>query len=88
MRKAVHSIHSNIAEGDGRLSRGEWIQFLGQARGSVIELESDVIAAFDLHYCDKAQTEEVGLKIRRVAQLVNGTLRSATGRRFEKKKFG
>ena len=40
MRKAAHSVHSNIAEGRGRLSNGEWQQFLGQSRGSLMELES------------------------------------------------
>ena len=88
MRKAVHSIHSNIAEGDGRLSKGEWIQFLGQARGSIMELESDVIVAFDLGYCERAATHEIGLKIQQVAQLVNGTLRSATRKNFKTKKYG
>ncbi len=88
MRRAVHSIHSNIAEGDGRLSAGEWIHFLGQARGSLMELESDVISAFDLRYCDKEQTEQIGLKIRQVAQLVNGTLRSAMRKTFKTKKYG
>jgi four helix bundle protein len=88
MRRSVHSIHSNIAEGDGRLSQGEWIHFLGQARGSLMELESDVICAFDLGYCDRQQTHEIGLKLRRVAQLVNGTLRSAMRKKFTTKKFG
>ena len=88
MRRAVHSIHSNIAEGDGRLSTGEWIHFLGQARGSIMELESDVIVAFDLGYCERAATQEIGLRIRQVAQLINGTLRSAMRGKFNTKKFG
>ena len=88
MRKAVHSVHSNIAEGDGRLSQGEWIQFLGHARGSLMELESDVIAAFDLAYCDKESASRIGLQIRRAAQLVNGLLRSTMRKHFDAKKFG
>jgi four helix bundle protein len=88
MRKAVHSVHSNIAEGDGRLSQGEWIQFLGHARGSLMELESDVIAAFDLAYCDKESAAQIGLRIRRTSQLLNGLLRSAMRKHFDAKKFG
>jgi len=38
MRRAAVSIASNIAEGQGRLSTGEFKQFLGMARGSSFEL--------------------------------------------------
>ncbi len=38
------------AEGQGRLSRREFRQFLGQARGSLIELETQVVIAGNLGY--------------------------------------
>ena len=63
MRKAVHSVHSNIAEGSGRLSNGEWQQFLGYARGSLLELESQLIAAFDRKYCTPGEAADVGKRI-------------------------
>jgi four helix bundle protein len=87
MRKAVHSVHSNIAEGTGRLSNGEWQQFLGQARGSLMEVESDVIAAFDLKYCSDAEVAAVGKQIQKAAQLVNGLLRKSMHPTFKNKKY-
>ena len=86
MRKAVHSVHSNIAEGRGRLSNGEWQQFLGHARGSLMELESDVIAAFDLEYANAERAGQLARQIQKAAQVLNGLLRSTRGR-FKVKKY-
>ena len=48
LRRAAVSIPSNVAEGQGRLTRGEFRQFLGHARGSLLELETQMAIAFDL----------------------------------------
>ena len=86
MRKAVHSVHSNIAEGNGRLSNGEWQQFLGHSRGSLYELESDVISSLDLKYCTQEQHDEARTRIQRTIKLVNGCLRKSM-EGFETKKY-
>ena len=45
MRRASVSIASNIAEGYGRSTRGEYVQFPGHARGSCSELETQIVIA-------------------------------------------
>jgi four helix bundle protein len=86
MRRAALAVPSDLAEGHGRLSNGEWQQFLGQARGSLMELESDAIVAFDLGYASREVLIPVMKLIRECLQLVNGLLRAST-KGFEGKKF-
>ncbi len=76
IRRAAVSIPSNIAEGQGRLSRGEFKQFLGHARGSVFELESQVLIARNLNYL---APEDAGFLLGRIDELgrvLNGLLKS------------
>jgi four helix bundle protein len=50
MRRASVSIASNIAEGYGRSTKGEYVQFLGHARGSSSELETQIVIAKNLGF--------------------------------------
>ena len=50
LKRSTGSVASNIAEGQGRLSKGEFRQFLGQARGSQIEMETQLVLAGNLGF--------------------------------------
>src|SRR5580698_9727286 len=70
MRRAAVSIGSNIAEGTGRLSTGEYRQFLGIARGSNFEVQTQfevarALGLGDSDLIDKAESlsHEVGKMI-------------------------
>ena len=57
MRRAAVSIHSNIAEGSGRNSNLDFSRFLHYSIGSINELESQLIYAFEVNYLDKTLFE-------------------------------
>ena len=86
IRRVSTNVPLNIAEGNGRLTVGEWQQFLGYARGSLLELESALIIAFDLGYVTADQLRPVGESIRSVIRLVNGLLKAST-KGFPAKKY-
>src|SRR5438874_763139 len=47
LRRASISIPSNTAEGQGRLTRGQFRQLLGNAQGSLREVETQLIIAYN-----------------------------------------
>ena len=59
LRRAAVSIPSNIAGGQGRFFKGEFKQFLGHARGSLLELETQILIAQQLGYLPAEQVRNL-----------------------------
>ncbi len=57
LRRAAVSAPSNLAEGHGRNSKNEFRQFIGQARGSLSEVEIQLEIARNLGYLERASAD-------------------------------
>ena len=68
LRRASVSIASNIAEGYGRSTKGEYLQFLGHARGSKCEVQTQLVIA------------EVGALVRNMKRQLAESLADEVGR--------
>lgn len=81
LRRAAISVPSNIAEGQGRTSTGEFKLFLGHARGSLLELETQLQIAQNLEYLS---IEDFTLLLRQsseVGKILNGLIMSLSANR-------
>lgn len=63
MTRAAVSISTNIAEGSGRNSKKEFIQFLSIANGSVCELETQLLISNKLNYCPNEVYQKISLEL-------------------------
>jgi four helix bundle protein len=59
MRRAAVSIPSNIAEGQAHYSKREFLHFLRHARGSLAELETQVLIAQRRKYLNQGQADDL-----------------------------
>ena len=74
MRRAVISITSNIAEGFGRQSYREKVQFYYLAQGSLIELKNQILAAYDIGYLSKVDFDTLVQQANVAHQLLQGLI--------------
>jgi four helix bundle protein len=74
MRRAAVSVPSNIAEGHGRLSDSQFRRFLGSARGSLYELQTQLELADDLGFLAPGSRKELIELLNEVSRLINGLI--------------
>jgi four helix bundle protein len=74
MRRAAVSVACNIAEGQGRNSTGEFIQFLGHSRGSLQEVETQLLVAERRRFISAPATVASMKQCERVRKLLNGLM--------------
>jgi four helix bundle protein len=72
VRRASISIISNIAEGVGRNTTKDALQFFYISRGSLFEAEAQFIVAKDLEYISEEQLKEILLQFTTCKKLLNG----------------
>ncbi len=83
MRWAAFSISANIAEGYGRLHRGDYVHHLSIARGSLAELETDITIAVRLDLIQREDAMPLWNICQHVGQMLTKRIQSL--KRQEKK---
>jgi len=77
MRRAVISITSNVAEGFGRQTYKEKIQFYYMAQGSLTELKNQLLLAKDIGYLKKQDFEKLAVIANTTHKLLQGLIRKS-----------
>ncbi len=76
LRRAAVSIPSNIAEGQAHYTNPEFVRFLRHARGSLAEIETQLLIAEDRGYISKAKTEELIRSADELGRVISGLINS------------
>ncbi|MGZ4811696.1 MAG: four helix bundle protein [Terriglobales bacterium] len=79
LRRAAVSVPSNIAEGHGRGSRNEFHQFIGHARASLLEVETQIEIAFNLGHIDAAMFSRMVRQSSEIGRMLTGLRSWAAG---------
>ena len=83
IRRAAVSVASNIAEGKGHHSDREFLHFLFHARGSLFELETQLLLAKQLQYIPEAEAAALLESVAVVARSLAGLINSLTAKSAE-----
>jgi four helix bundle protein len=70
MRRAAISVPSNIAEGYGRQATGEYRHHLGIGRGSLLELETQLLLAKRLNYLQHSEVDSVLKEVEEISRMI------------------
>ena len=75
------SVMSNIAEGFDARTDPEFIRFLGYARRSATELQSQLYAALDQSYISQEEFDQIYAQATKTKSLIGGFIRYLQGRK-------
>lgn len=76
VRRAAVSIPSNIAEGKGHKSNKEFCHFLFHARGSLLEVETQLMIAQELGYLPPDDGRRLAVAAEKVGRALSGLINS------------
>ena len=76
IRRAAVSVPSNIAEGQGRGPGQDFVRFLNMARGSLQEIDTQLILAVRLGFLPQPAYDPIANQLIEVTKLINGLIRS------------
>jgi four helix bundle protein len=76
MRRAAVSVPSNIAEGQARQGKKEFVQFLSHAEGSLAELDTQLTLALELGYCRQSDGQRIATMIAELQNMIAALRRS------------
>ena len=76
LRRASVSVASNIAEGYGRSTKGEYLQFLGHPRGSNSEVETQIVIATALGFGTEEMLKTTEELCSEVGRMLGGVMKS------------
>lgn len=74
IRRAAVSIPSNIAEGNSRRSKPDYLQFLKISRGSCAEVETQLIISKNLNFLNESEYLELNERIIEISKMLNGLI--------------
>ena len=74
VRAAAVSVPSNIAEGKGRQTKKDYLQFLYRARGSSLEVQTQLEIALNLDFVDKVTFASISEQAAEAGRVLNGLI--------------
>jgi four helix bundle protein len=78
IRRAAVSVPSNIAEGKGHRSNKEFVRFLLHARGSLLELQTQLLISEELQYLRKEAASRLLALAEGVGRALSGLINSTS----------